>query len=71
MDLYRKSSQKGSVPVKSTQVESCYIMHRQQKNIHGKVFGGYLMRRALEIAYISCRMFCGDPDPVRRSCLME
>ena len=28
-------------------------MHGQEKNRHGKMFGGYLMRQAFDIAYVT------------------
>jgi acyl-coenzyme A thioesterase 9 len=28
-------------------------MHGQDRNIHGKVFGGYLMREAFDISYLT------------------
>ena len=32
------------VPMKSTERCSTILMHSQERNVHGKIFGGYLMR---------------------------
>lgn len=29
------------------------LMHGQDRNVHGKVFGGYLMREAFDISYLT------------------
>lgn len=44
------------VPMKSTRMQSTNLMHPQQRNIHHKIFGGYIMRRGFELAYIAA--FC-------------
>jgi acyl-coenzyme A thioesterase 9 len=41
----------------STRVESTTIMHPQHRNVHGKVFGGFLMRSAYESAYAASLFF--------------
>ena len=33
----------------------------QQRNMNGRVFGGFLMRRAFELAYATAFSFCGMP----------
>lgn len=54
-----RSSQKASsmVPMESTNVTATMVMHQQDRNIHGKVFGGLLLRNAFELAYIAVRQF--------------
>ncbi|KZT61476.1 Thioesterase/thiol ester dehydrase-isomerase [Calocera cornea HHB12733] len=37
--------------MEDTVVESCQVMFPQDRNVHGKVFGGYLMRLAYELAF--------------------
>ena len=32
------------------------LMHGQEKNRHGKMFGGYLMRQAFDIAYVTAAL---------------
>jgi acyl-coenzyme A thioesterase 9 len=31
--------------------------HPQNRNIHGHIFGGFLMRQAYELAFVTCRLF--------------
>ena len=45
--------------MKHTQVMSTEIMHPQNRNIHGKIFGGEIMRKAFEIGYITAVCFIG------------
>ena len=45
------------VPMESTNVTATMVMHQQDRNIHGKVFGGLLLRNAFELAYIAVRQF--------------
>lgn len=35
------------VPMKETEMSSVQIMFPQERNLHGNVFGGFLMRQAL------------------------
>ncbi len=35
-------------------------MHGQDKNIHGKVFGGYLMREAFDISFLTVMKRAGQ-----------
>jgi len=32
-------------------------MHLQDRNVHGKIFGGYLMREMLEIGWVAGKKF--------------
>lgn len=62
-DLYMKQSDKeGSSPENSvwmedTGMQSVLLMQPQDRNIHNKVFGGYLMRRAYELAHATGSVF--------------
>jgi hypothetical protein len=38
-------------------------MHAQEKNSYGKVFGGFLMARATEAAFLNVRRFTGELNP--------
>ncbi|TFK47256.1 Thioesterase/thiol ester dehydrase-isomerase [Heliocybe sulcata] len=40
-----------------TQLEKCMLMFPQERNVHQKVFGGYLMRLAYELAFTNARLF--------------
>jgi len=48
------------IPMRETYEEAYCVMHAQEKNIQGKIFGGYLIRKALELAYISGRKAFGE-----------
>ncbi len=59
-DLFlARSSGAVGVPMSETGRQSTLLMHPQSKNIHNKIFGGYLMREAFELAwnitYLHCR----------------
>jgi acyl-coenzyme A thioesterase 9 len=41
----------------STLLTSAKIMHPTQRNIHNKIFGGYLIRQAYELAWITAYMY--------------
>lgn len=58
---FPKESSPG-IPMKDTIMKSVRICHPQQRNIHNRIFGGYLMREALELAYATVVHFMdGDP----------
>ncbi|CAO3691893.1 hypothetical protein G6F70_002865 [Rhizopus microsporus] len=47
-----------------TRIESNFIMQPQDRNIHNNIFGGYLMRRAYELAYANTALFMKSPSPI-------
>ncbi|KAI9245301.1 HotDog domain-containing protein [Sporodiniella umbellata] len=47
-----------------TKLESNFLMQPQDRNIHNNIFGGYLMRRAYELAYANTAMFMKSSSPV-------
>ncbi|XP_065182812.1 acyl-coenzyme A thioesterase 9, mitochondrial-like [Sycon ciliatum] len=47
----------GSVWMSDTRMSSVRLCHPQHRNIHNKVFGGYLMRQAFELAWASVSVF--------------
>ena len=55
----------GSMPVskwmKDTIFKNTLFMHAQERNLHGKIFGGYLMRMAFELAHITSMCYYGSP----------
>lgn len=59
--LKQKKSGMGpdEVSMASTYHKNVMLMHPQKRNIHGKVFGGYLMRLAYEQAWTSAYLFSG------------
>lgn len=49
--------------MKNTVFKSVLLMHPQDRNVHGKIFGGFLMREAFEIAWVAAITFFGVPNP--------
>ncbi|KAL4451607.1 hypothetical protein ABPG75_007269 [Micractinium tetrahymenae] len=43
-----------------TSLENTFTCQPQQRNVHGRVFGGFLMRRAYELAHSTAYMFAGS-----------
>ena len=39
------------------------IMFEQNRNVHGKIFGGYIMKKAFEIANVAAVCFFGEQYP--------
>lgn len=61
-DIYMKYSDKEVAPENAVWMEdmtlqSVFLMQPQDRNIHNKVFGGYLMRRAYELAHATGSVF--------------
>lgn len=48
-----------SILMKDTCLENSFICQPQQRNIHGRIFGGFLMRRAFELAFSTAYAFAG------------
>jgi len=45
--------------IKDTRLENALICQPQQRNLHGRIFGGFLMHRAFELAFATCYAFVG------------
>ncbi|PON46699.1 Thioesterase domain containing protein [Parasponia andersonii] len=45
--------------IRDTCLENSFICQPQQRNIHGRIFGGFLMRRAFELAFSTTYSFAG------------
>lgn len=43
----------------STSLQNTFTCHFQQRNLHGRIFGGFLLRRAFELAFATCFTFAG------------
>lgn len=43
--------------MESTKLSKTMIMHKQDKNPYNKIFGGYMLREALELGVLSCALF--------------
>lgn len=49
-----------SILMKDTCLQkTLFICHPQQRNIYGHIFGGFLMRRAYELAFLTAYSFAG------------
>ncbi len=51
------STEKNFTFIDQTQIEKTLLMHLQDRNLHGKVFGGYIMREAFELAWLAAYNF--------------
>lgn len=49
-----------SILIQDTCLQNSLICQPQQRNIHGRIFGGFLMRRAFELAYATAYSFAGS-----------
>lgn len=49
-----------SILIKDTRLENALICQPQQRNLHGRIFGGFLMHRAFELAFCTCYAFVGQ-----------
>ncbi|KAJ6941418.1 acyl-coenzyme A thioesterase 9 [Populus alba x Populus x berolinensis] len=48
-----------SILLRDTHLENSLICQPQQRNIHGRIFGGFLMHRAFELAFSTAYAFAG------------
>ncbi|KWU45795.1 hypothetical protein RHOSPDRAFT_32726 [Rhodotorula sp. JG-1b] len=62
-DLYdRKASTPSNIIFMSdTRITSANLMHPAERNVHNKIFGGFLMRLAYETAYSTACLFSRSP----------
>lgn len=49
-----------SILIRDTCLENSLMCQPQQRNIHGRIFGGFLMRRAFELAFATAYAFAGS-----------
>jgi acyl-CoA hydrolase len=57
------SSHSHARTIQETRVEKSLLMHSQNINVNGHVFGGYIMREALEIAFVCAYMHANKENP--------
>mgnify|MGYP002621178700 FL=1 len=51
-------------PIPETHLEKSMLMHVQDKNLSGKVFGGFVMREAAELGWVTAFSYdCGKSYP--------
>eukprot|EP00041_Stephanoeca_diplocostata_P012649 m.212242 g.212242 ORF g.212242 m.212242 type:complete len:123 (+) comp19037_c0_seq15:439-807(+) len=46
--------------LRSTRLSNYFIAQNQNRNTSGRIFGGFLMRRAFELAFSTAYCFCGQ-----------
>ena len=56
VEQIRLTNPESIVNMKDTEQRTQMIMHGQDRNRHGKMFGGYLMREAFDISFIAACM---------------
>ncbi|KAK3011196.1 hypothetical protein RJ639_011558 [Escallonia herrerae] len=49
-----------SILIRDTCLQNSLMCQPQQRNIHGRIFGGFLMRRAFELAFATAYAFAGS-----------
>ncbi|KCV71049.1 hypothetical protein H696_01998, partial [Fonticula alba] len=52
------------IPTSKTCLDTTIFCHRQERNVHGKLFGGYLMRHAFELAFCTALTYTGGAMPI-------
>ena len=50
--------------MRDTVFKNTLLMHAQERNVHGKIFGGYLMKTAYELAWSAAVIYMGVYTPV-------
>lgn len=50
--------------MKDTIFKNVYFMYPQDRNLHGNIFGGHILRRAFEAARVTASIFFGTEDKV-------
>ncbi|KAI9274699.1 HotDog domain-containing protein [Phascolomyces articulosus] len=53
----KKPLPKEFIWMEDTRIDSNFLMQPQDRNIHNNIFGGYLMRRAYELAYANSTLY--------------
>ncbi|XP_068662264.1 acyl-coenzyme A thioesterase 2, chloroplastic isoform X2 [Aristolochia californica] len=51
---------RNSILIRDTGLENALICQPQQRNLHGRIFGGFLMHRAFELAFSTAYAFVGQ-----------
>ncbi len=54
-----KDESSAVLPMGETHQRSLIFCSHQSRNIHGKIFGGYLLRKAFELAFSTAYLFAG------------
>ncbi|CAN4104522.1 unnamed protein product [Withania somnifera] len=57
----RDNNSNNKILIKNTCLQNSLVCQPEQKNFHGQIFGGYLMRKAFELAYATAYSFVRSP----------
>lgn len=49
-----------SIPICETVVSNTQVMHSQERNLHGKIFGGFLIREMIELGVVAGCKYAQD-----------
>lgn len=49
--------------ISETGIKAAVVCHPEERNVYNKIFGGFLMRQALELAWITARRFSTNARP--------
>jgi len=60
---FDKNTMHGYKFINQTKIEKTLIMHLQNRNVHGKIFGGFLMREAFELAWACVYLYAKGEYP--------
>lgn len=50
--------------IEETKTEKSLLMHSQNMNVNGHIFGGYIIKQALDSAYVCAYMHCNKETPM-------
>jgi len=54
-----------AILMSSTHLSNVFVCQPQQRNTHGRIFGGFLMRRAFELSFATAYLFIGSQPQFR------
>ena len=52
------------ISIDATQQKTTLLMHQEDRNLHGKIFGGYVLRLAYELAWVCAYKFLEGRIPI-------
>eukprot|EP00253_Pinus_taeda_P002692 PITA_02692 len=58
-DMPAALADRDSILIKDTSLVNALVCQPQERNLHGRIFGGFLMHRAFELAFSTCYAFVG------------
>ncbi|CAI4231677.1 unnamed protein product [Auanema sp. JU1783] len=58
--VYQPELREDQAWISDTKTEVQLICHPENQNVYGKIFGGFIMKEALELAQLNAEMFCKE-----------